>query len=154
MSRNWRWFIPGYILAMPQTLLLGLPFLFWYLPKKFSVIDGTLCFVSSRKHLVGGPWVGAQTHGLFKIFRDEAQMDSDSLHVHENVHVVQAMQWGPFYALSYGLHFVWLYLWPRLSRKPTVPTINEAYRNIMWEKRAYGIQEKFDRGELESAWGK
>lgn len=137
----------GYILATPQSLIGGL-LLFWYRPKNLRWRDGCLEGIS-RTTLIGGKWVGAQTHGWIIFFRDTESQERGDLSVHERVHVTQAFTWGPLYPIAYGLHWLWLFLFRKMDWKT-------AYRNIVFERTAYATQAEYKQTEKmlkPSFWG-
>ena len=144
MSPNWKYFIPGYLWALPHTLV-GLVLMLWYRPESWHLRDGCLEAISSRD-LIGGPWVGAQTHGWIVFYRDQDMYLRKSLRIHERCHVAQGLVGGPLYMLAYGIHFLWLWKVKGLEWKA-------AYRNIVFEAQAYRIEGEYIEGNRPGAWG-
>ena len=143
MSKHWRYFILGYIWALPNTLI-GLALLAtWYFPRSVAWRDGCL-EVIPRRLLIGGPWVGAQTWGWVIFSRDTNQESRGDLMVHERVHVVQAFIGGPFFMLAYAVHF--------LYRRATME-YHRAYRGIIFEVQAYQVGDDYEAGNRPDAWG-
>jgi len=132
MSKNWKYFIPGYIMAAPLTLF-GLLMALYYRPQSIYFVDGCIEFVMpSRRHLIGGEWVGGQTFGNVIFYRDERTRQHIDLRVHERCHTVQAMVGGIFFAAAYGIHFLMNYR--------TLP-FYEAYQAIWAEEQARAKQD-------------
>lgn len=147
MREFWKWYLPGYILCLPGTLIGVLLALAYYHPKEIKFRDGCIECIS-RRTIIGGKWVGAQTWGHVIFYRDARMQSWDELSVHERTHVVQAMVLSyPLYALLYGLHYVLLYGFGGLSWKA-------AYREVWAERHAYSVQEKFSYDLLKfKVWG-
>lgn len=141
MNRRWKWFLPGYLLALPGTLF-GLLMFIWYQPSSVKFVDGCIEAIPRKNLLIGGRWVGGQTFGNVIFFRDKESQNSVRLRVHERVHTWQAMvlTW-PLFMLLYGIHF--LVLLPREDNWVA------AYRKIFAEKQAYRI----DADYSDNAWG-
>ena len=147
MSKHWKWYLPGYVMAAPLTLFGLLLAVFWYRPalKDCRFKDGCLEMIPSRQ-LIGGPWVGGQTFGNVVFFKDERNRASGSLNVHERCHTVQAMVFGVLFAAIYGIHF--LILWAKPGRD-----WQEAYYEIIWERQAYKRGGEYENGLRQDAWG-
>lgn len=133
----------GHIWAFPLAVF-GLLLLPYYWPQKIAWRDGCLEIVS-RRTLIGGKWVGAQTFGGLIVYRGFEEWCDASLRVHERVHVRQAMIGGVFFALAYGATFA--FQWVRVGNW------KRAYYLIPFEVSAYDTQARFQRGELPDAWG-
>lgn len=147
MSKNWKWFLPGYVMLLPHTLVGFLFFALIYWPRDWKWHGGYwTCIV--RNGLIGGPWVGAQTHGNIVFCRDEKMRQRTRLRVHECVHIVQEMLLGPLYMLIYGLHFAWKFV----TKKKGENWI-EAYYDICFEVQAYRIEKEYAKGKRPDAWG-
>ncbi len=127
MSKNWRWFLPGYVWCLPLTLgyllLVVLPF---YRPRKWKWKDGILTCLGGTFHTEQGLlqtriWgrPNGQTVGALQTYSSEAQRRIPSLRIHENTHTVQffiggvvgfvvtpvlwyALGWSPFWGLALG----------------------------------------------------
>ena len=137
MSRRWKWFLPGYILALPGTLI-GLLLLPLYGVQGIYLSDGCI-EVETRRAMLGGKFVAAQTWGNLIYYRG-AFRDSARLRVHERVHVWQAMVFTwPLQARAYVGHYV--------INLATGLDHYEAYRGIIHEKQAYRLENK------EGVWG-
>ena len=101
---------------------------------------------------------GAQTWGLVIFCADGRNFESESLHVHERVHILQTYLFGVFYLLTYALAFGALFAivkakldwWERNAQDDDVW---HAYRKIPWEIWAYAKQGRFERGEFQGTWG-
>jgi len=131
-SRRWRWFLPGYVLALPNTVI-GLVLSLFYGAHHWRWSDG--CLEATCKRIIGNP--GAQTHGFVIFYSHNEFRARPGLRVHERVHVVQGMLGGPLFVLAYGLHFLWLWAWSGFG--PWWP----AYKRICFERQAYRIQDEF-----------
>ena len=99
---------------------------------------------------------GAQTWGLVIFCASERNYNSNSLQVHERVHIIQTYIFGAFYPVTWALSWVVLFLAVKLgawkhdgSRDDTW----RAYKRIPWELWAYWKQYRFDRGDCQDAWG-
>lgn len=144
MSRAWRWYWLGYALALPHSLVGMLLALVYYRPAAIRWNEGCLEVIATRT-LIGGKWVGAQTHGWVIVYRDWDQARDRDLRVHERVHVVQALVLGPLFPLLYGLGWLMEYARERDWRA--------AYYECWAEKQAYRIQHEYEKGFREDAWG-
>ena len=142
MSKAWQWFLPGYFLALPGTIV-GLFLLVWYGASKTMIKQGVINIVINRPTLIGGKWVGAQTYGNIVFYRDEAQMARADLRTHESKHVWQAMifTW-PLMSSAYAIQ----YLWRRFVRGFDH---FEAYNGLFWERHARHDQKNVRSNE----WG-
>jgi len=146
MSDRWKYFIPGYLWALPMSLvglLLGLTL---YFPKRIRWRDGCLEIVPRRENLIGGPWVGGQTYGWVIFLRDERMLEHAELAVHERGHVVQALLLGPLFPVAYGILFAINYAHFRSDWR-------KAYRYIWFEVYCYDLGERYAAGDLPDAWG-
>jgi hypothetical protein len=140
MSRAWRWFLPGYVLAAPHTIL-GLLLAIVYRCHSWQWRDGVLTCLGGTfqrdgktiTRIWGRP--GAQTHGWLLVAADEDQRSRSDLRVHECVHVVQGFC-GPLYMLAYGLSFLAIWAW---RRGPWT----DAYERIPFEVQAYDRQDRY-----------
>lgn len=131
----------GYAWSLPNSLIGFVLMVTWYLPKSVRWKDGALEVVIRRKSLIGGEWVGAQTYGWVIFCKNEKQRDRPDLAVHERVHVRDAMVFGIFFLLMYGLCF--LYEW----RKLDFENWTEAYRSNWWEARAYAAEDEYEQNK-------
>ncbi len=143
MSRSWKYFLIGYLLALPHTLI-GLILAVIYRCRNFAWNDG--CLEATAGVLPGGgtriwgrPW--AQTHGWLIIYDNEEHRARASLRVHERCHVVQAFIGGPLYMIAYGFCFAWIFALLGFKDWKT------AYRKNPFEDQAY------DREKLPDKWG-
>lgn len=135
----------GYVWSGLHTLV-GLLLALYYWPRKWRISEGCIEAIP-RNTIIGGKWVGAQTHGCVIYYRDEEMRDLKRLRVHERVHVKQGMIGGPFFILAYVGH--WLWLWGFGMRMHW----QEAYRKIWAERQAYAYDAAYARGEHPDAWG-
>lgn len=156
MSKNWKWFLPGYVFALPGTIVGLLLAAFYYHPSDWRFVDGCIECIP-RRTIIGGKWVGAQTFGNVIFYRDERMRDHYPLRVHERCHVVQAMllTW-PLFMVLYGGHFLSRFVY--LVAKNGLMTDNTetwkvAYREIWFEIQAYSRQADFSAGKREESWG-
>lgn len=145
MSPAWRWWLPGYVLALPHTLV-GLVLAVVYRSHGWRWSSGCLEAIGGTferdgrtvTRIWGRP--GAQTHGWLILYASERAREVVPLRAHERVHVVQAFVGGPLYALAYGACFLVLFAaqgfrdWHR------------AYMRSPFEVQAYG------RADRKGAW--
>lgn len=102
MSPLWRYYLPGYLLALPMTLI-GVLVAMWYQAYGWQWRDGCVeCWVPDLSDRV------AMTAGWLVIYR-QPQTDNDLswidiARVHERAHVVQGLVLGP---LFWVLYFAW-----------------------------------------------
>lgn len=145
MSKLWKFCFPGYVWSLPNSLIGLVLLATWYWPRSIAWRDGCLEVVT-RRTLIGGPWVGAQTYGWVIFYRDSNMQSRGDLAVHERVHVAQAMVGGVFFLLAYGLHFLWLWAIGGVQWK-------EAYYRVWAEVQAYRIDDEYGQGKRPGAWG-
>ncbi len=127
MSPHWRWYLPGYLMALPHTIF-GLLLALVYRAHSFRWHAGVLCCIGgtfdqgghSETRIWGRP--GAQTHGWLVIAASEEELARADLRVHEYTHVVQGFVLGPLFMLFYVLAFA-------------VPFVKQGFRD--WHA-AYG----------------
>lgn len=108
MSKYWKYFLPGYLLALPHTVV-GI-FICWlaYKAHSWKWNDGCLeCVASLTDEGVTKIWGRplAQTHGFIMVFASEGVSKDRRIRIHERCHVVQSFLGGPLYAAIYGLFF-------------------------------------------------
>lgn len=129
MSKLWRWFLPGYLLALPATLV-GLLLCIYYRPTGWTFRQGVLTCQAPRERVIGRP--GAQTWGWLIVYT----MDKPSagLRAHEYTHVVQGFIGGPLFLLAYGLCFA--VQWPMMGFGDWRP----AYEANPFERHAQRVQ--------------
>lgn len=142
MSPRWKWFLPGYVLALPH-LLVGLMLALIYRCHSwrftsgcFEAIAGTL--PDGRTRIWGRPW--AQTHGWLIIYDNEEHRARVSLRVHERCHVVQGFLGGPLYMIAYSVCFLVLFATQKFQ------DWKKAYRANPFEAMAY------ERQSLPNRW--
>lgn len=143
----------GYLWALPHTLI-GLLLVPLYRPTRVRWSEGCLEMIAGTSHgrtrIFGKPW--AQTHGWLIFYAGEEWWSERSLRVHERVHVTHGFIGGPFYVLSYILHFAWLFAFT-----PTTPVgkprWKRAYLKVWSERIAYRTQDEFADGKRPDAWG-
>lgn len=123
----------GYIWALPLSLI-GIALFLVYKPKSVKWSDGALDCVIGVPNLIGGPWVGAQTHGWVIFYKDEYNATRKDLRIHERVHVRDALIGGIFFSLAYVAVFLYELVRLRDWRK--------AYRNNWFERRAYDAEKE------------
>lgn len=145
MSPYWRFFLPGYLLALPHTLIGLLLAVFVYrchswcwsdgcieaVAGRFPVVEGEK--MSTKTRIWGRPW--AQTHGFFIVYDTVERVSRPSLRGHERVHVVQAFVGSVLYPIAYGACFAWFYALQGFKGDWKV-----AYKRNPFEAMAYGRQ--------------
>ena len=142
MSPRWRYFIPGYLWALPHTLL-GLLLAPFYGIKSVRWSQGCLEFVVSALDEAG-----AQTHGWIIFYRSAQIRGNTNVRIHERVHVVQGFIGGPFYILAYIMNFFWGLITPPDKLYQHEPRWARAYRKIWFERQAFRIEAANPKG-----WG-
>lgn len=140
MSKFWKYFFPGYLLALPHTLIGVIICELFYGAKNWRWSDGCLECEAKKYMIWGTP--SAQTHGFLIVYADKGERASIKLRAHERVHVVQAFLLGPVFPILYGLFFV-LGFAGAMSFD-----WHKAYMWIPFERSAYRRQ------ELPGVWGK
>lgn len=143
MSPRWRYFLPGYLWALPHTLV-GLALAIVYRAHSWWWHQGVLVAIGGKRpdgstRIWGNP--GAQTHGWLLFAASEDEFARRDLRVHEFVHVVQGFVGGPLYMLAYGACFLWA--WMVRGFGPW----HEAYAANPFERMAYRI------GDGADGWG-
>ena len=148
MSQNWKWYLPGYIVAAPFTLAGLLLALFFYWPETIRLHDGCIeMTMRPSRNLIGGKWVGGQTFGNVIFYRSKERMNDAAMRVHERCHVAQTMLLGPLMLVIYVGHFLY-----RLVRYRKGWLF--AYRDIIFETLAYQIAEVFSHDTTQDMWGR
>lgn len=145
MSPRWRWFLPGYVWSLLNTLI-GLLLCVWYRPKGWAWHQGVLTCVAPKERVIGHP--GAQTWGWLVIYTDPFYVTGDwaaDLRVHEYTHVVQGFILGPLFLVAYAVLFLINYL-----RAPGAGWF-PAYEAIWFEEQARRYGEGYKPGD--KAWG-
>lgn len=97
MSRLWRWAWPGYLFALPVTVIGFVIATVFYRARDWQWCDGVLTCVAGRlengvTRIWGRP--NAQTLGWLQIYDTAEYRNYPDLRVHENVHVVQVFAGG------------------------------------------------------------
>lgn len=130
---RWRWFLPGYLWALPLTLI-GFVLAIVYRAHSFRWHEGVLVAIGGTHpdgstRIWGGP--GAQTHGWLVFAASEKQWARKDLRVHEFTHVKQAFVGGLLYGIAYvSLYFV---IWASKGFGPW----HDAYRANPFEDQTY-----------------
>lgn len=138
MSRWWRWFLPGYVLLLPMTIVGLAICAIVYRASGWRWSRGCIeCIGGDR--IWGRP--GAQTLGLVIVYADEHQRSRADLRVHERVHVVQGMVGGPLFAIVYALCFLVPFALQGFK------DWHRAYHRNPFEKHAYRV------GDTSKGWG-
>ena len=146
MSRLWRYFLPGYVWALPLTLF-GLVLALYYRPARFYWADGCVEMVLPRnRYLIGGKGVGGQTFGNVIFYRDRYARAWAPLRVHERCHTVQGMLLGVFFVPAYVLPFLFRLLVLRIG-------YDASYRNGWAERQAYGAGDRMKADPTLRLWG-
>ena len=133
----------GFLWSLPLTIV-GLLLSLVYQPTTVHWSDGCLELVAGR-HLDGKTRIwgrpAAQTFGIVIWYASERDRQSERLRRHERVHTLQAFIGSVFFALAYGLHFLWLLVFvpkdaPTTRRGKPAPRWWRAYWGIWAERRA------------------
>jgi hypothetical protein len=163
MSPHWKWFLPGYVWALPNTLIGVCLTLWhmrdliwgsdWYDPRTwynpFRWRDG--CLEAAMYSLPGGETILGQTWGWLVLYK-HGNRHPGPIAAHERVHVVQSFLFGPLFLVLYPLWFYWLVrLMPRirplLNPVVRIQSDYDLYRTIPFESQAYKLEENT------SGWG-
>jgi len=139
LSPKWRWFLPGYVWALPHTLV-GLLLAIFYKTRSWRWSSGCLEVIADR--IIGNP--AAQTHGWLIFYSNEETRELRRLRAHERVHVVQGFIGGPLYVLAYSASFLWH--WIRLKLADASAPWLWAYQLNWFEDMAYRLEDE------ETAW--
>lgn len=113
MSKWWRIYLPGHLACLPITIGYAIFCFVWYRARSWGFRNGVVIAIGGTRRdgttrIIGQP--GAQTIGAMTVFADSTEINRDDLHVHENVHIVEA-----FVASAIGLVLatgVLLLAWP------------------------------------------
>lgn len=168
MSERWKWYLPGHVFNLPGTVigLLILMALFpWMKPDAIRWRQGMIHV--RCKNILFQP--GAQTWGVLIFAKPDEpsrlRWGDVGLFVHEHTHGWQsAMMTYPVYAI------LWLGHWGiRFARNAPAPPeaieknpkywnerasrLWRAYRGIFLERHAYNVEDKFNQGKIDNAWG-
>lgn len=174
MSRNWRWYLLGYLYLLPMTLVGLFIAKIFYKASSWKWYDGFLTCIAAPDSIWGRP--NAQTLGWVVICDTEDSRNEVDLRVHEAVHIVQGF-WGsllglvitPLICLAFGwpwlagvilggfmggLGFSILYaiLFVYLFVKQGTGWY-WAYRNNPFEVQAYDTQDKYIADPSSKPWG-
>lgn len=123
------WVILALALWLGPTIVPGLVLLFTvYRPESYSVSRTGVDTVVRRGRLIGGDWIGGQSFGWFRFYKNRTQRQRKDLVKHETRHTWQALI--PGFPLWYGLGFV--YQWAKRGFRDW----REAYRANWWEADA------------------
>ncbi len=179
MSRNWRWYLLGYLFCLPMSLAGLVIGRLCYGATSWQWHDGVLGAVAGTHgdgttRIWGKP--NAQTLGWVVFYDSEEMRQIVNLRVHEYVHVGQAfvgsvfglllcpllvmvLGWSPLVGLALGgfaggLGFAILYgiLFLYLLLKHRTGWY-EAYRANPFEVQAYDLQDKFLEDPSKTPWG-
>lgn len=134
MNKNWRWFLLGYLMLLPMTIIGVLQCLLVYRATSWRWSGGCIECLGGKR-IWGKP--GAQTLGLVIVYADSRARGRTDLRVHERVHVVQGMLGGPLFALAYGLTFLWFWIASGFNNWYL------AYIKIPFETQAYKRQARY-----------
>lgn len=137
MNPKWQFFVIGYLMALPATILGLLTAVLYHRAGSFRWSDGCIECLSPKLKSQG--W-GGQTWGFLLIYADEHNRSHNGIRVHERVHVVQGFLLGPLFPIAYFA----IYLSSRiLGNGPHV-----AYYTNPFEAQAYRKDE-----QTEGKWG-
>lgn len=175
-SKHWKWFIPGHIACLPFTLLYAVACWIVYGARSWGIRNGVLvCIGPKLGELI--PGTGAQTIGACQCYASSQQELRDDLHVHENVHIIEAFIGSIFgyigggVAVALGAPLPWLFVGGALgvvAYAATYITVflasylpnqdkgwHPAYRNNFLEVLAYDAQARWvaaDEATKAKAW--
>lgn len=167
-SKHWKWFIPGHVACLPFTILYAVACWIVYGARSWGVRNGVLvCIGPKLGELI--PGTGAQTIGACQCYASSEQINREDLHVHENVHIIEAFVGsivgyvGGGIAVALGASPRWLliggmlgvvgymaaYIVIFLARylPNTDAGWHPAYRANIMETLAYDAQEKWTKGD-------
>lgn len=125
MSPRWRYFLPGYLLTLPNTFI-GLILVLLCGARRFRWSQG--CLECEAPKLIGDPL--GQTWGWLIAYKT-GHSKNKAMRVHERVHVVQGMIGGPLFMIAYALCFAFYY-----ACRPSEGWY-KAYRRNPFEIQAY-----------------
>lgn len=152
MSRNWRWFLIGYVWAFPLVLLFLPVVAAVYQAGSWKWHDGVLTCVAASNDdgstkIWGSPQ--GQTWGWLTVFSSETARQRAELRVHERCHTVQAFIFGILWIVVYGGMFAFEYM-----RAPSKGW-KAAYALVWFEVVAYARQalSMLDRPQPSWRWG-
>ena len=145
MSKYWKYFLPGYLLALPHTIVGILICWLAYKAHSWEWNDGCLeCIagtdVDGTTRIWGKP--SAQAHGFLIVSASTAVRKDPRIRIHERCHVFQSFIGGPLYAAMYGIFFLYKYA------KQGLKDWYSAYRSNPFERHAYA-NERPEEGK----WG-
>ncbi len=175
-SKHWKWFIPGHIACLPFTLLYAVACWIAYGARSWGIRNGVLVCIGEKLDEIF-PGTGAQTIGACQCYASSKQELRDDLHVHENVHIIEAFIGSIFgyigggIAVALGASPWWLLIGGMLgvvAYKAAYVAIflarflpnqsagwHPAYRGNIFEVWAYDTQEKWthaDEATKAKAW--
>ena len=168
MHKNWKWYLPGYPVALPFTLFGLLLAKFVYKSTDWTFKNGVIeCtagmkiqrarVAGERDHTRSRIWFqpSAQTFGNLIIYKDLQTRLNPTLRVHERVHVWQFMIAGILFVTAYGTHYGIRYA--RDADHEALPAHRQerwrrAYRGIFAEEMAYDRQARYAWGKQKNRW--
>lgn len=171
MNRKWRYaLIPVYPLFALNVIIAFIYALVWCKARAWQWRQGVLTFVAQRT-MFGDP--SGQGWSWVVGFASDADRDIPNLRVHEFTHVWQELMFAwfgliaagalvatghpiaglvaafsgtPVWAATYGASF--MYQWSKFKWGPW----GDAYRQIVYEREAYDVQDRFV-SQGGDAWG-
>lgn len=136
MNRLWKYFFPGYLWALPSSMIAFTIAVVFYRATDWRWSDGCLEAIGGDR-MWGRP--GAQCVGSIIVYRDERHRAYGVIRAHERVHAWQSMLLGPLFLPVYFV--IWSALWLKYRDH------REAYTRHPMERQAYRLMRSPD------AWG-
>lgn len=137
MNKLWKYFIPGYLWALPSSMFAFTIATVFYRATDWRWSDGCLEAIGGAGRMWGNP--GAQCVGNVIVYKDERHRSHPDVRAHERVHAWQSMLLGPLFLPVYFA--IWGVLWLRFRNGWTTywrhPMETQAYR-LMANENAWG----------------
>lgn len=141
MNKRWKYFIPGYLWALPSSMVAFTIAAVFYRATDWRWSDGCLEAIGGAGRMWGNP--GAQCVGNVIVYKDERHRSHPDVRSHERVHAWQSMMLGPLFLPVYFA--IWGVLWLRFRNGWTTywrhPMETQAYR-LMANEDAWGRDTK------------
>lgn len=134
MNPKWKWFLPGYVNALPLTIFGLILASVFYRGHSWQFRNGIISCIGNN--IIGNP--GGQTFGNVQIYKDEWNRKSKRMRTHETCHTVQAFVLGILMAVAYPAMFLWYYL---TEQKEERAGWKDDYHLNPFEKQAYAKQD-------------
>lgn len=136
MSKNWRWFLVGYVWSLPLVIPFLIICVAVYGAGSWRWHDGILTCIAPKANGVTVMWgrPNGQTNGWVTCFDSEETRSHVPIRVHEATHTVQGFIFGVLWYVIYAGMFLYAY-----AKNPSAGW-KAAYREIWFEKHAYRKQ--------------